>query len=73
MIEVFKLTQGYYQIKLYWRLLGSHHSRPDQRALWQFLSKQRALMDGESQCVLLWATRQRFGWAGELPVAYKQP
>lgn len=26
-------------------------------------------MGGESQCVLLWATRQRFGWAGELPVA----
>lgn len=42
MIEVFKLTQSYYQIKLYWRLLGSSHSKAEQRALWQFLSEQRA-------------------------------
>lgn len=32
MIEVFKLAQGYYQIKLYWRLLGSPHSRAERRA-----------------------------------------
>lgn len=35
MIEVFKLAQGYYQIKLYWRLLGSLHSRAERRALQQ--------------------------------------
>jgi len=49
MIEVFKQAQGYYQIKLYWRLLGSHHSRAEGFAAASLIAEGMVLADPEGQ------------------------
>lgn len=66
MIEVFKVAQGSYQIKLCWRWLGSHHSRA------QNFAAVSPMVQGT-----VWDTGDNPGWTqchqGEVWVGWRAP